>query len=440
MIRTFYTILCLALCFSTHGQIDSLRLEYDYFTLPNGLEVIFQPDQNVDQVSVEFWIKNGTSMDRPEQYGLQHFFEHVLPYSPMDSISKNKFFDDYLKGSNAQVKKDFSRFYLKVVPEGIDLALERASGRLMAGADRITERRVEYERKRVLAEIKRNARNPKWSAKGSLAIHEGTFGKGHPYAANGYGNIKNNEGFSLDDFRQRYNNVVYAENITLFVVGHFDDLKVKQLVYNYFGNIKSKQKRPIELSKPVLQSNQSISMKAPHPEDVLNTVIFSWAIPEWTLKDDAALKLVAAHLNNSFTSKNGLPLSVVKSGSYTDMHKVAGQFYIEIKFSDANDSTKIDQLVSGKIKDLLKKHMTPHDLNLAKKSEIENIKDMQENLGFGWSRTELLGKGLLFRDNPSMYFERLKIQQELTAKQLKRMSRKWLNKKPFKVSFTANDL
>ncbi|MEM1338074.1 MAG: insulinase family protein [Bacteroidota bacterium] len=156
--RTLYAIFFLVVGFNTTAQIDSLHLKYDYFTLPNGLEVIFQPDKNVSRVSVEFWIKNGTSMDRPEQYGMQHFFEHVMPYSKIDSIKRNKYLNHYLKRSNAQVKKDFSRFYVEVVPEGIELALEVASGRLIAGANRITERRVENERKRVLAEIKRNAK------------------------------------------------------------------------------------------------------------------------------------------------------------------------------------------------------------------------------------------------------------------------------------------
>lgn len=417
-------------------QIDSLQLKYNHYTLPNGLEVILQSDKNIDEVSVEFWIRDGTSIDKPKEYGLQHFFEHVMPYSEMDSINKNKFFNSYLKGSNAQVKKDFSRFYLKVIPQGIELALERASGRLMAGADAITENRVEYQRKRVLSEIERNAKNPHWSAQGSLAISEGTFGKGHPYAANGYGKIKNNETFSLNDLKQRFDDIIYSENIILFVVGNFDKTKVKKIIHQYFSKIESKQK-PIQIPKPIIQPEESISMKAPHPEDSLNTMVFSWAISKWEPKDAAILKLVAAYLNHTFKTKDYFPSTVVSSGAYADMYKNAGQFQVRIQFSNTDDSIQIENLILRTIKRATKKNLTKQDFKTAKENEIRNIKEMQENLGFQSSRTELLGKSLLFNGNPNAYFERLKIQQEVTEKEVRKISKKWIGNKPFRILFTS---
>lgn len=225
----------------------------------------------------------------------------------------------------------------------------------------------------------------------------------------------------------------------LFVVGNFDKVKVKKLVQHYFSKVKSKKKQPILFSKPVLQTSKRISMKAPHPKDSLNTILFYWAVPEWTLKDDAALSLLAAHLNNVFKSKNGLPLSEVSSQANTDMHRVAGQFYIETKFLDRKDSTQIHKFIVDKIEKLIKKRISPEDLIRAKKSEISAIVEAQKSLGFGSSRTELLGKGLLFKDNPDLYFEKLRIQQKLKVNQLRTFSKKWLNTTPFTIIFTSNN-
>ena len=435
--RLVNILFCLAICFNANCQIDSLALKYDYYHLQNGLEVILQQDNDVEEVSVEFWLRDGTSLDRPEQYGLQHFFEHVMPFSEMDSIKKSNFFDSYLKGSNAQVKKDFSRFYLQVVPEGIELALERAAGRLFAGASSITEDRVEHQRKRVLAEIERNAKNPHWSAEGSLAINEGTFGKGHPYAANGYGKVEHNKTFTLNDFRQRYDEVVYAENIVLFVVGNFDKANTKKLINRYFNQINSK-KQSKNTSAPVKQSSISVSMKAPHPQDSLNTKVFSWAISERDLKDEAVLKLAAAHLNHTFKTKNYFPSPIAYVGVNIDMYRTAGQFQIRIRFSNNEDSGQIEKIVLNTVKELTKRNMTDSDLMKAKESEISDVKQMQEKLGFQWSRTELLGKSLLVYNNPSAYFERLQIQQQLTSNQITETVKKWLNKKPFMILFTSN--
>ncbi|MBX2872563.1 MAG: insulinase family protein [Saprospiraceae bacterium] len=431
--------LCLLLCLisgtQAFCQIDSLLLAYDHYTLQNGLQVILQPEQNAKEVSVEFWLLDGTSIDQPHEYGLQHFFEHVMPYSPMDSVKKREFFDYYLKGGNAQVKKDFSRFYLKVLPKGLELALERASGRLIAGANSISERRIEDERKRVLAEIERNAKNPHWSAAGSLAIYEGTFGKGHPYAANGYGNMENNKHFSLDDLRKRYDEVVYANNVVLFVVGNFDKDDAKKMIPKYFNGIESRTK-PVDTPISIKQSSNRVSTMAPHPNDSLNTMVFSWAISAWNIEDDAALKLISAHLNNSL-QKEKLPSSVRKSSINTDMYINAGQFYVRIQFSNPKDSTQIEQLILEEINQLAKKNIGESDLQNARESEIKNIKDMQKQLGFGWSRTELLGKSLLYTGNPNAYFERLKLQQRMTTRRLKKTARKWLKDKPFTITFVA---
>lgn len=433
--------LCLLLCLisgiPTFSQVDALLLTNEHYILDNGLQVILQPDESVNEVSVEFWLLNGTSMDKPQQYGLQHFFEHVMPYSPMDSTKKKQFFDEYLKGSNAQVKKDFSRFYVKVIPEGLALALERASGRLKAGANTITKERVEYQRKRVLAEIERNAKNPHWSAPGSLAISEGTFGKGHPYAANGYGKLEYNKRFSLRDLRQRYNEVVYANNVVLFIVGNFDVENAEKLVSMYFKPIESKAKS-IAAPVSIKQSVARVSTKAPHPMDSINTMVFSWAISSWKIEDDARLKLISAHLNTSLKEGN-LPSSVMSSYVYNDMYTNAGQFYVRIRFSDPKDSTEIEQLVLNEIKELLQKKIAELDLQEAKKSEIRDIEDMQKQLGFQWSRTELLGKSLLYNGSPNAYFDRLKLQEDITPRQIKKAARKWLRHQPFTILFTAQE-
>ncbi len=417
-------------------QIDSLYLKYEYYALKNGLEVILQPDSTFNHVSVEFWIRAGTAIDNPYEYGLQHFFEHVMPYGKMDSIDKHVFLNSYLKGSNAQVKKDFSRFYLKVLPEGIKPALKRAAGRLLAGANAITANRVEFERKKVLFEIQRNAKNPHWSAEGSLAISEGTFGKGHPYAANGYGKLENNRTFSVNDFKRRYEEIIFSENIILFVVGNFDVSRVKKLVHQYFSKVASK-KRPVnEVSKPIVPSKESISMKTPHQNDSLNTMVFSWAIPNYELKDDAVLKLVASHLNNRYKLKKYIPFAVANSRAYADMYKTAGQFQVRIQFPNACDSTHVEKFFLRGIKGLTEKDLTTNELGLAKKSAITDIRGMQENLGFQWSRTELLGTSLVYGDDPNAYFERLRIQQGLTSKQVRKVLSKWMVSKPFRILFS----
>lgn len=255
----FFTLLHFTL-FSQTLQIDTLTLKWEHYQLDNGLEVVLQPDKTVDDVSVEFWLKDGISMDEPGEFGFAHFFEHVMPYSPIDSI-KREALNGYRTGSNAQVRKDFSRFFQQVKPAGLGILLEVAAGRLKAGTERITPERVEYQRKRVLAEIERNARNPQWSAPDGMAIAEGVFGKGRPYGHSGYGKVEYNENFKLVQFHKRYNEIVYANNTALFVVGHFDVEEAKKLIQQNFSDVPSKKKKPIKVEDSK-HSGKKVSMPA----------------------------------------------------------------------------------------------------------------------------------------------------------------------------------
>ncbi|WP_109852256.1 pitrilysin family protein [Aquimarina sp. AU58] len=421
---------------SSYGQTDSLLLNYEQYTLKNGLDVILQPDPNVEDVSVEFWLRKGISMDKPSQYGFAHFFEHVMPFGIMDSLKRAKL-KTYRTGSNAQVKKDYTRFYVKVKPKGVGLALEMTAGRLKAGTDRITEKRVEFQRKRVLSEIDRNARNPQWSAPGGMAIYTGTFGKNHPYGSSGYGVIENNKNFKLKEFKERYNEIVYADNTVLFLVGNFDIEDAKKQIDTYFKNLPSKV-RDHKIIKPTEHVEANITMKAPHPNDTIQTMVFSWAVPKWGSRDDSTLKLIATILDTRLNDKSRFPKSFIKNTVSTDMYEFAGQFAIRTTFAAVKDSTQIEHLVLDKVNEFIETGVTEAELINAKQSEISDIKEMQQRLGFQWSRTELLGESFLFTADPGFYVKRLEEQLQLTREDVKKGAEKWLKRKPFRVLFVSD--
>lgn len=74
----------------------------------------------------------------------------------------------------------------------------------------------------------------------------------------------------------------------------------------------------------------------------------------------------------------------------------------------------------------------------AKKGEIEDIWGRQKNLGFQWSRTELLGERFLFTGNPVSYFERLKLQQDITSSQISKVAPEFIRNEPFVITFLSN--
>src|SRR2546428_13618773 len=57
---------------------QSLRVPYQTFTLPNGLQVIVHEDHSVPVVAVNMWYHVGSSDEKPGRTGFAHLFEHIM--------------------------------------------------------------------------------------------------------------------------------------------------------------------------------------------------------------------------------------------------------------------------------------------------------------------------------------------------------------------------
>src|SRR3989454_7007052 len=57
---------------------QSLRVPYQTFTLPNGLQVLLHEDHSVPLVAVNMWYHVGSADEKPGRTGFAHLFEHIM--------------------------------------------------------------------------------------------------------------------------------------------------------------------------------------------------------------------------------------------------------------------------------------------------------------------------------------------------------------------------
>ncbi|HEA23316.1 hypothetical protein LCGC14_1093910 [marine sediment metagenome] len=433
----FLTLSLLLLSNLNFAQIavDTLQLTYEHFKLKNGLEVILQPDDKFGEVSIEFWIRTGSKDELSEKYGLAHFFEHVTPYGLRNNEEKLKLLnEDFYNGSNAQTKKDYTRYNLKVKPMGIDLALQYTAERIKAKSYDIKEKKIEQERVRVFKEIKRNSVNPFWSADGGMALEKATYGKDHPYGHSGYGTIENNKKFEINDFRKWFSDYVYPENIILIVVGKFDPVKTEELIKFHFDDIPAsagKGNKEISFPKKI---NEYVKVKTKSDENYLNLV---WVIPGWGSPEDAGFRLLSNILDERLENKikNSPFIKDANSSKLLNIHKAAGQFGVYASFSSLKDSISTEEFLADTVDELVNNGVTDAELSRAKQKEIFKITTIERNIGFQNSRTELLGESLIFKNDPDFYFLRLNKQINLDVYDINELSKKWLSELNSKVLF-----
>jgi zinc protease len=419
--------------------IDSLKMKYELYELKNGLQVLLSSDSSVEDISVEFWLKAGSKDEEANKYGLAHFFEHVTPYGFRGKDKESKLFTSYRTGSNAQVRKDFTRYYLKVKPEGLDLALQYSAERIGAKSSDITEEKVERERIRVLNEINRNSENPFWSANGGMVFQSALFGQTHPYGHSGYGIIENNEKFKLEDLQEWFDQYAHPENTILFVVGNFDKKKAKNHIKKHFGKIPKNLK--VQKKSVIPEPNQNSSKFEVQTNSEDHYFVLGWAIPEWGSPEDATFRILANILDERLntTAKQNKRIIKTNSTNLLDYYQHAGQFGVYASFLKLQDQTEIETLLDNEIKNLIESGITDSELENAKQKEIQTIKKMQKNLGFQYSRTELFGEGLLFKNDPNFYFKRLKKQTKLKKEEVNKTAQKWFSQKPSKVLFKSKN-
>jgi len=425
-------VLILAVDSGRSQDLASLSLRWERFALSNGPQVVLQPDSGQQEISIEFWIRAGSRDEAPGRHGLAHLFEHATPYGLRADPEAMAFLKSQMTDSNAQTRKDYTRYYIRVKPAGLDAGLRYAADRLKAQSSSITDEAVERHRANVLAEIERNTRDPFWSTRATAAREAGTFGKEHPYGHGAYGTRDENRAFTARDVRQWYDRHVFAGNAVLFVVGDFDAKEVTRMIERYFADIRAGDEAPAFVSPPAHHSPANATVGTPGGNHVLT---LTWAIDAWDAADDAALGLLAGVLDQRLAEPGAIAASVVDAEStyLLRMYALAGQFGVYAEFSDLADSAAVQASLEAHVGGLTASGVSEAELRAAWQREVAATKETLAALGFIGSRTELLGEGLLFRGDPDYYVTRLKTQSEMTPDEIRTTAKRRLDGRGFRL-------
>ncbi len=201
--------------------------------LANGLTVLLAPDDRVPHVSVELWLPTGQREDPPDRPGLSHLFEHVYAGAPLDiDTAGMRMARPRIADSNAQVRKDYARYFLLVDPAVLDAALATHAARLRVDPAVITDSVVAMHRQVVRNEQRNAAAN----GTAATAALDRVFGAGHPYAA-----VAEHEGalaaIDAAQLRAILSSRTAPSAAVLVVVGRFDPARARRRIAAHFEGV-----------------------------------------------------------------------------------------------------------------------------------------------------------------------------------------------------------
>jgi predicted Zn-dependent peptidase len=226
-------------------------------TLDNNIPVLIEKANEVHSVCIGIWVKVGARNERISKNGIFHFLEHMFFKGTEKRSAEDLAMEtDYLGCElNALTSSEYTLFYIKVLDEYIEKALELLADIFLNST--FPEEDIEKEKNIVIEEIKMVEDNP------SDYVHElfgknifGNQGLGLPVL----GTVDTIGTFTRDDLVDHVNNFYGTENIVISCSGNFKEETLVNYLNSTLGKLNRKSKMKNEVP-PTFTSDTHIITK-----------------------------------------------------------------------------------------------------------------------------------------------------------------------------------
>jgi predicted Zn-dependent peptidase len=220
----------------------SQTVQFEKYTLPNGLKVILHEDHSAPVVAVTALYHVGSKNEDTARTGFAHFFEHLL-FEGTDNIKRGEFMKYVTNAGgslNANTTQDRT-FYYELLPSNqVDLGLWLESERMMHA--KIEQVGVNTQREVVKEEKRMRMDNQPYGSFLTEMLKRAF--KVHPYRWSTIGSLDHLNAAKLEEFVQFYKTYYVPDNCVLSIAGDFDKADLKKKIEAYFGPI-AKGSNPI---------------------------------------------------------------------------------------------------------------------------------------------------------------------------------------------------
>jgi zinc protease len=276
----------------------SFKVDYQKFSLPNGLEVIFHIDRSDPVVAVALTAHVGSAREKAGRTGFAHLFEHLL-FLESENLGKGGL--DAMSariggsGANGSTSRDRTNYFQTVPKDALEKMLWAEADKLGWFINTVTEPVLAKE-KQVVKNEKRQSYDNNPYGHTSYVIDKNLYPEDHPYNWQVIGSLDDLQNATLPDVKEFFNRWYVPNNVTLVVAGDFDAVQAKKWVEKYFGEIKKgPEVQPLPKRPGVVPQTRKLY----HEDNFarLPELTMAWpTVPEYH-PDSYALEILAAYLS-----------------------------------------------------------------------------------------------------------------------------------------------
>jgi zinc protease len=398
-------------------------INFEKFTLGNGLRVIVHHDSSTPIVAMNILYDVGARDEDPERTGFAHLFEHLM-FGGSVNIPK---YDEPLQKvggeNNAFTNNDITNFYLTLPKSNLETAFWLESDRMLSLA--FSKKSLDVQRNVVSEEFRQSYLNQPygdvWLLLKPLAY------KVHPYQWNTIGKeISHIQNATMKDVKTFFKKFYCPNNAIMVVAGDVTTSEIKKLSEKWFGKIPkgpaNKRKLPVE---PEQKQSRQLTVKRKVPLDAIYKAYHCCARSD---KEFYATDLLSDILSNGRSSRLFREL-LMKKRMFSEINAyisgdvdkglfiVSGNLVKGVKMKDAENAIQLEL-------DKVQQKLEENEIEKVK-NKIESTLVFSEmnvlNKAMNLAYSELMGDAGLINSEIERY-------RSVTIEQIKEQAKKIFKK------------
>lgn len=416
------------------AQKDLPRVNFEKYTLPNGLQVILHVDRKLPVVHVNHWFHVGSKVELPGRTGFAHLFEHLMfegsEHAPEGYFKYIEQAGGNLRegGVNGTTSNDRTNYFATVPSGNLEYVLWLESDRIATLADALTEENFENQREVVRNERRQTTENQPYGRWYEL-VNEHLYPAGHPYSWPVIGRHEDLEAATVDEVAEFFRTYYTPNNLSLVIAGDFDEAFARDRVEHFYGGLEpgpllERRRRWV----PSLPEGKIVEVTDRVPQARVHMI---WPAPERFDADETALDAAAAVLGDGLSSRLEKLLVYdrrlcTEVSVFNYAKEIAGLFGIIATVRPGCDGQEVEGLVAGQIAKLASGGPSRDEVERARTVwEYQYVSSLERIGGFG-GKADRLNESNTYKADPGYFHVEHDRFRNLTGSKISEAVERWL--------------
>ncbi|MCU7491188.1 MAG: insulinase family protein [Ignavibacteria bacterium] len=408
---------------------DILKINYEKYSLDNGLEVILYPDKSLPILAANIWYRVGSANETKGKTGFAHLFEHMM-FQGSKHVPKQmhfKYIQEAGGNLNGTTSTDRTNYYQSLPSNYLEMVLWLESDRMGFLIPALGQDKLDNQIDVVKNERRQRYDNAPYGMAWEI-IFSNLYPENHPYHWPTIGYMQDISNITLSDVKDFFHTYYVPNNASLVIGGDINIPKTKELVQRYFGPI-PRGNSVKEVFAPEVSLEKNVSLI--HEDNVqLPRIYFAWHTTNAYTDQDAALDILSYILSSSKNSRLYKTLIFEEEiaqdiSAFQHSAKYGGSFVIVATARPGISLDQIKEEVFRQLDLLIENGISPEEMEKAKNNIKASFIFSMQNLN---SLVNHLNEYNFFLKDPDSFHFDLERYQKVDAEAIRKAAEEFLRK------------